>query len=360
MKTIYTQDNAFLFDDIANGLFQVDDDYIKHTLLFCKKWLNGEDHFEFNTSGSTGTPTAIQASRKQMQASALATINALGLTANAHIYLCINTKMIGGAMMLVRSMELGCDITIVHPSSEPIASLPENHPYTFMSLVPMQLFAMSDDVVAQKKLNQFTHILLGGAPATEQLLSSLSKLKVAVWQTYGMTETLSHVALRKVGVDTFYKAIDGIQLKTDERSCLCIRGEVTNNQWLLTNDVVNLVDATHFELLGRMDDVINSGGIKIFTYDVERAIIEKMNDLEMPHKPLFVCKQKDDKYGEIVVAVMFGKPLDEGVINEIMNYCVQKLGKYAAPKHIYFTNQFVKLESGKINKQATLQQLINK
>jgi O-succinylbenzoic acid--CoA ligase len=173
-----------------------------------------------------------------------------------------------------------------------------------------------------------------------------------------MTETLSHIALKRVGRDKYLTALEGVRLKTDDRNCLSIMAEVTNNKWLLTNDVVNMVDETHFELLGRIDDVINSGGIKIFTYDVEQAIIEKMNDLELPHKPLFVGRQKDERFGEIVVAVMLGKPLEKSVVEQLVMHCITKLGKYAAPKHIYFVNEFVKLESGKINKQATLQKAL--
>lgn len=358
MNTVYIQNSAFLFDDIKDGSFSFDDEYLQQTFMFCHYWLNGQETFVFNTSGSTGCPMAIEASRKQMKASVSGTVNALGLTNKEHVYLCISTKMIGGAMMLVRAMELGCDITIVHPSSNPIELLAANHSYTFVSFVPMQVYGIAEDESALKKLNRFSNILLGGAPATEDMLNTLSTLTCNVWQTYGMTETLSHIALKRVGKDKYLTAIEGVRLKTDERNCLCIMAEVTNNKWLLTNDVVNLIDDKHFELLGRMDDVINSGGIKIFTYDVEQAIIEKMNDLEMPHKPLFVSRQKDDRFGEVVVAVMFGKPLDQAIVEQLMAHCIEKLGKYAAPKQFYFVNEFVKLESGKINKPATLQKAL--
>lgn len=358
MSIFHIQDISYSQDEIRRGDFRAEDDYLRHTLVFCQHWLNGQETFLFKTSGSTGCPMAIEATRQQMQASAQGTIKALGLTAAEHIYLCISTKMIGGAMMLVRAMELNCDITIVHPSSNPIDSLPDNHPYTFVSFVPMQLFDINHNEQVLKRLNGFAHILLGGAPASEDMLKGLEQLGANVWQTYGMTETLSHVALRRVGKDKYYKALPGVKLKTDDRNCLCIKAEVTNNQWLLTNDMVKLVHEDEFELLGRMDDVINSGGIKIFTYDVEQCIIEKMNDLEMPHKPLFVCKQKDERFGEIVVVVMFGKPLAPEIVEQMMEHCVRKLGKYAAPKHIYFTSEFIKLESGKINKQATLQSVL--
>lgn len=358
MNTIYTQNKAYLFEEIQQGNFHFEDEYLQHVFSFCRKWLNGSDSFIFNTSGSTGCPMAIEATRRQMLASAHGTIRALGLTAQEHIYLCISAKMIGGAMMLVRGMELGCDISIVHPSSNPLDLLGNDHPYTFASFVPMQLFETGSSHESITRLNRFRNILLGGAPAGEKMLKDLEQLTARVWQTYGMTETLSHIALRQVGKDPYYTALEGVSLKTDERSCLCIRAEVTNNKWLLTNDVVRMSGERQFEVLGRLDDVINSGGIKIFTYDVEQAIIEKFNDLDMPHKPLFVCRQKDERFGEIVVAVMLGEPLEEDKVRQIISHCAHKLGKYAAPKHLYFTRDFVKLESGKINKAATLQKLL--
>ena len=360
MQNIYTSAGKFSFNEIKEGQFNVVDSYLNDTLHFCKDWLSGVPHFTFTTSGSTGSPKAITADRAHMLMSANGTIKAVQLTENEHVYLCISSKMIGGAMMLVRAMELGCDITIVSPTSNPIESLDENHPYTFVSFVPMQVFEVQTDESIQQKLNRFKHILLGGAPANENTLQALSKLTCEVWQTYGMTETLSHIALRRIGKDKYYKVLDGVHIKTDERKCLCISSPITDDQWLLTNDVVNLIDDTHFELVGRIDDVINSGGIKIFSYDVEHEIIEKMNDLEIPPKPMFVCRKPDDKFGETVVVVMMGEKLSDEVIEQLVEHCKQTLGKYAAPKQFFFVNEFEKLESGKLDKKSTLQKVINK
>jgi O-succinylbenzoic acid--CoA ligase len=360
MQTVQINQQVFTFDDIKNKVLSINDEYLDYVLFFCKQWLNGAEEFTFNTSGSTGAPKATVASRKHMLASANATIKALSLTPNEHIFLCISAKMIGGAMMLVRALELGCDITIIQPTANPFDYLTNNHTYTFASFVPMQVYEVQTDGNIAEKLNRFTHILLGGAPANRATLAALSTLKTAVWQTYGMTETLSHIALKRVGVDEYYTALPGVKLKKDERNCLSIEAEVTDNQWLLTNDVVNLIDDTHFELLGRIDDVINSGGIKIFSYDVEHAIIQKMNELEMPPKPMFVCRKPDEKYGEAVVVIMLGEPLADDIIQAIITHCKNTLGKYAAPKHFYFVSEFEKLESGKLDKKSTLNKLLNK
>lgn len=360
MQTVFAQDNTFTFDEIKAGRFSTNDEYLYDCLEFCRQWLNGITAFSFTTSGSTGAPKAIIASREHMLSSARGTISALGLTSNESVYLCISSKMIGGAMMLVRALELGCDITIVQPSANPLEQVSEQHHYTFASFVPMQVYEVYTDKSLREKLNRFTNILLGGAPANEQTLETLGKLEHChVWQTYGMTETLSHIALRRVGNDLYYETLPGVKIKQDDRNCLCINAEVTDNHWLLTNDVVNMIDERHFELMGRIDDVINSGGIKIFSYDVERAITQKLIDLDLTPKPMFVCRKKDEKYGETVVVVMMGEPLSEEIINELTEHCKTTLGKYAAPKHIFFVSEFEKLESGKLDKKSTLQKILN-
>ncbi len=359
MQVIFAQDKAFSFDEVKAGNFLFKDEYFQQTFDFCKHWLNGADTFTFNTSGSTGAPTSIQAQRAHMVLSAQATITALQLTASEHIYLCINSQMIGGAMMLVRGMELGCDITIVQPAANPLEDVALNHQYTLASFVPMQVYEAQQVLPMQQKLNGFKQILLGGAAASEESLAALSLLHCKVWQTYGMTETLSHIALRQVGVDLYYRALPGVKIRVDERNCLCIEAPVTNEQWLLTNDVVKLVNENSFELIGRIDDVINSGGIKVFSYDVEHTIMEKLIDLGFPTKPLFVCRKKDEKFGEVVVAVLLGEQLADEVLEQIIAYCKEKLGKYAAPRHIYFVREFEKLESGKLDKKATLQKILS-
>lgn len=359
MQTFFAQDKTFSIEEVKAGRFFFEEEYFQQTFNFCKQWLNGTTMFTFNTSGSTGSPASIQAQRAHMVLSAQATITALQLTQAEHIYLCINTQMIGGAMMLVRGMELGCNITIVQPTSTPFDAIALNHPYTFASFVPMQVYDAQNSTEMQQKLNGFKQILLGGAAASIESLTLLGQLGCKVWQTYGMTETLSHIALRQVGVDAYYHTLPGVKIRVDDRNCLCIEAPVTNEQWLLTNDVVKLIDATNFELIGRIDDVINSGGIKVFSYDVEHTIMEKLIDLGFPTKPLFVCRKKDEKFGEVVVAVLLGEPLADEVLEQVIAYCKDRLGKYAAPRHIYFVNEFEKLESGKLDKKTTLQKILS-
>lgn len=358
MNKFFVQNQSFTYEEVKEGAYQFQDEYYHETLNFCRDWLRGKETFTFNTSGSTGSPKSIITDRKHMQISAQGTIDMLGLTSNEKIYLCISSKMIGGAMLLVRGMILGCDITITAPSSNPLASVDSKHEYTLVSFAPMQVFALHEDEALRNKLSLFKHVLLGGAPADKQLLNLLGNLPCKVWQTYGMTETLSHVALRELGKETYYKVMPDVKIRIDERNCLCICAPVTDDQWLVTNDVVKLIDDTHFELLGRIDEVINSGGIKFFSYDIEHAILERFNELEMPPRPMFVCRKTDEKFGEIAVVVMLGEPLNEEMMEDLKNHCKATLGKYAAPKKFYFVDEFERLESGKPDRKATIAKVL--
>lgn len=358
MQHIFVQDNCFLFDEVKHGQVSCENEYLNEALLFCKQWLNGKATFEFSTSGSTGIPVSHTAMREHMLYSAKATINALNLTNNEHVFACINTKMIGGAMLLVRALELGCDITIVNPVSNPLELLKEEHNYTLASFVPMQIFDGHDNYLWQQKLNKFKNILLGGAPANQSTLNYLANLNCSVWQTYGMTETLSHIALKQLGVDEHYITLPGTKIKTDERNCLCLQAEVTDNQWLYTNDVVQLFNHNQFEILGRIDDVINTGGVKVFCYDVEQVVQQKLNELDIANTHFFVGGTPHPKYGQAIVAVLLSNPIAKPLLDEITAHCKAVLGKHAAPKQYFFTTMFEKTNSGKINKQATLDKLL--
>ena len=200
--------------------------------------------------------------------------------------------------------------------------------------------------------------MLGGAPANQLTLSYLANLNCKVWQTYGMTETLSHIALKQLGVDEHYTVLPNTKIKTDERNCLYLQAEVTDNQWLFTNDVVQLFNHNQFEVLGRIDDVINTGGIKVFCYDVEQAIQQKLNELNIGTCHFFIGGIPHPKYGQAIVALMLSNPIAKPLLNEITAHCKAVLGKHAAPKQYFFTTMFEKTSSGKINKQATLDKLL--
>lgn len=355
---LYLQDKAFSFDQIKTipdeeiGLFA--QEQVRSTLRFCKQWLNGETSFVFHTSGSTGAPKAIPITRKQMELSAKATIKALALNQHEHIYVCLHTSVIGGAMMLVRGFMLQADITVAEPSSDPLNAIPENHPYTFVSFVPLQLGALlNNHHQAGDKLKRFKHILLGGAPVHQSLHEKLNAMSAPVWYTYGMTETVSHIALRKL-TDRYFTALPDIQLQTDSRGCLCINGSVTNYQWIVTNDMVHFRDEHTFEVLGRADDVINSGGLKFFTSQIEEAIQSVWSE-----SVFFVAGIPHPALGEQITAIFETTAPTEKKQLEIKDYITRHISPYAVPRQYLTLKNLVRTPSGKINKGASLRLLLN-
>jgi O-succinylbenzoic acid--CoA ligase len=332
-----------------------------HAITFCRDWLNGKQQFTFYTSGSTGLPKPIALNRAQLEASARATIRSLQLTSKEKIWICLNTQLIAGSMMLVRGMLLNSELLVTEPASDPLQHIPSNHEMTFASFVPMQLHRLlEDDAETIRKLNRFKVILVGGASIHPLLEDKLAALTCAAFHTYGMTETVSHIALKRIGMETCYMALPGVDLQTDERGCLCIRSAATNNQWIITNDMAELTGERQFVLLGRADEVINSGGIKIFPAKVETALHRCLADMKISVKNLFVAAEKDERYGEKLLAVIGHTPLsaeEENLLNEKLK---AHLSAYEIPKLYLYSGSFAQTESGKTDKIATLKKLIER
>jgi len=334
--------------------------HVNFAIDFCKDWLNGKQYFTFHTSGSTGIPKKIELTRVQLEASANATIQALNLTSNEKIFICLNTQLIAGAMMLVRGMLLNCELFLIEPTSDPLKYLDDNHEMTFASFVPMQLHhLLNDDLIGEQKINRFATILIGGTSINSSLENKLAQLKTNIFQTYGMTETVSHIALKKVGSENYFSVLPNIEIKKDERDCLCIKGKLTNNKWIITNDLVEIMDSTHFNLLGRVDDIINSGGVKIFPQKVEHAIHEALSILNLEVKEFFVSSQKDDLLGEKLIVIFCSNPFSKNQERKLTENLRKYLTVYEIPKAFYFVSFFAKTASGKIDKIETLKNLFD-
>lgn len=351
---IQVQDTCFSWEELKSTdetHFEQVEETNRFALTFCKLWLQGTSRFIFHTSGSTGKPKAIEVSREQMLWSAQNTIDALHLTSTEYILLCINPRTIGGAMMLVRAMMLGCRITVINSSSKILHQLPAEHTYTFASFVPLQLATLIEentDALLQK-LNRFKHILIGGAPLSTALNQLLTACTASVWHTYGMTETISHIALRNVK-DNAYQTLPGTRIKIDERGCLCICNIATQNHWLTTNDMATMIDEKHFIILGRADEVVNSGGVKFHIRDIE-IWLEQVE----PQLKFFVTAVHDEKLGDKIVAVFEGNLPDEKILKNWEQAIQKNISAYAVPKAFLVAKEFVKTPGGKINKPQTVQ-----
>ncbi|MFW5726816.1 MAG: AMP-binding protein [bacterium] len=334
--------------------------YGKSTLSFCHDWMQGRKDYEQQTSGSTGKPKVIRLTRTQMQVSAAMTARALRLQAGYRALVCLSTDYIAGKMMLVRAMEVEMQAHVVPPSSQPLTGLEK---IDFIALVPLQLSSMLDENVQQNldKLNSMRAILLGGAPLSLSLEEKIRQhISVPVYHSYGMTETVSHIALRKINgkaaADT-YKLLPGIEAKQDKRGCLMVKGAVTEGRWLITNDLIEMISAESFRWLGRADFVINSGGVKLQLDQLERKI-EKLLGEQGLFFSFLVSGLPDEKLGQKLIMLVEEAPDNVQDSDSLRRILKPHLSTYELPREVISVRHFVRTPSGKIDRQATLR-LIN-
>ncbi|MEM8970224.1 MAG: AMP-binding protein [Bacteroidota bacterium] len=326
-------------------------------LKFAWQWLRGDTTFEQATSGSTGSPKKIIIHRDQIVASAQATIQALGLDESNSSLLCLSARYVGGKMMVVRSLLANMDLVIVRPASNPLLYLPFLP--KFAAMVPLQVQTLLDKKEAAA-LNQMKAIIIGGAPVSNSLETQIThELTISVYSTYGMTETVSHIALKKLTPhhQNFYQVLAGNQIAIDERNCLKIKGKVTRDTWVVTNDLVEIVGDRQFRWLGRYDSVINSGGVKVFPEEVERVLEPILRQANFSGRFL-VSSLPDRKLGERVILILESRLLlDNSQEKRILDEVQQQLAPYQVPKSIHYLPQFAETPTGKVQRSQTQQWL---
>ena len=321
---------------------------------FIRQWLAGKADFELKTSGSTGTPKTIRVSRQQMIASARLTLEALNLKKNGTALVCLDTAYIAGKMMLVRALLHEMNLILRTPSSNPLEGLKVQP--DFAALVPLQLQVVLSDRKSTDILNSMQAVIIGGAPIDASLQHKLDNIKAPLYATYGMTETVSHIALKKLNGPNrsdIFEAFKEVELGQDERECLTIRSVVTNYETIITNDRVRLHGTHRFEWIGRVDNVINSGGIKVQSEQVEKVIGKVFNELSINYR-CFIAGIPDKHLGErVILAVETALPLPEE--ETILNLLKQRLGRFEAPKTMLYFTKFIETPTGKVNRKGTLE-----
>ncbi|MFN8345504.1 MAG: AMP-binding protein [Spirosomataceae bacterium] len=331
------------------------DAYFRQAWEFCQSYAAGKEEFFLHTSGSTGEPKPIRLTRAQMQASARMTQQALGLKKGHQALVCLNTGYIAGIMMLVRGMEIGLTLYIVTPSSQPFAEISDDITIDFVALVPLQLQTLLE-TRQHDRLNALHAIIVGGAPVNDTLSAQIRQLQVPVFSTYGMTETVSHVALQKLnGPDASdaYHLLKGIDADTDERGCLRLCGAVTNLEWVQTNDVVRFEDTSRFQIIGRADNIINSGGVKIQPEKVERAIEKTAHCPER----YFVWWKPDERLGQkLILMVENDQPFDSDSLIQALK---SVLNPYEIPQEVHTVKKFAETATGKVDKRRTFAENIS-
>jgi O-succinylbenzoic acid--CoA ligase len=328
-------------------LKEVSYSYIKEGELFEKvignfiaDWLDHNDFIKTNTSGSTGTPKTIKVKKQAMVNSAITTGDYFNIQPGDKALLCLPLESIAGKMMLVRAMMLGLELDIVRPSKFP--SFDNYEFYNFSAMIPMQLHNSIE------RVENIQTIIVGGAAVPVKLLNNIQDIKPVVYETFGMTETVSHIAVKQLNhlpKDADYsafKVLPNIKIQQDDRGCLIIDAPKLTSETIVTNDVVNIINDNEFEWLGRFDNVINSGGIKLYPESIESKLQSKIE------QRFLVFSKPDNELGNRLVLVIEGKP------SVISDDIFMDLDNYEKPKEILFIPEFIETTSKKIQREKTL------
>ncbi len=329
-------------------------EFEKNTFSFIRDWMNGEKEFHQNTSGSTGIPKLISISRLQMIASAELTEAALQLQAGFNALVCLDTQYIAGKMMLVRCFVTGMKIIAIDPTANPLREILLNQKIDFAAFVPYQVQEIISSDHASR-LNAIQFVIIGGAPLDNETKVTLQTMRCQCYATYGMTETVSHIALRKLNghnSSEYFETLAGVEIRLDNRNCLVIQSPNFKDE-IHTNDIVEIVSANEFRLIGRYDNVINSGGVKISPEKLEIEIGKIFKKLKID-RLFFVAGIPDKKLGEKIVLVVQGDKLNDQASAEINSMLKHCFPVYEVPKEISYHKNFIFTPTNKINRQKTI------
>lgn len=329
---------------------------------FLQEWNSPSETLLVHTSGSTGKPKPMWVEKQRMLNSAHITCDFLGLRPGDSALLCMSLDYIAGKMMVVRSIERKLRLFSVKPSGHPLSdeSLTKmvEMDFDFVAMVPMQVYNTLQVPQERERLSRIKHLIIGGGAIDDALAEELRSLPGAVWSTYGMTETLSHIALRRLNgeeASEWYQPFDSVGVSLNSDGCLVIDAPLVCSEPLVTNDIAEIkqqetsshssdassslkTSSPHvlFRIKGRKDNVICSGGIKIQIEDVENLLRQHLD------APFLLAKKKDEKFGEIAVLVT-----ESGDLEGVEAICRQVLPKYWVPRQYLHFDQLPMTETGK-------------
>lgn len=332
--------NAEDLQEVAYSLVKEGAPFEKVMGDFLIDWLDSKDYINVKTSGSTGQPKLMRVQKQAMVNSSIATGDYFEMQPGQKALLCLPTHYIAGKMMLVRALILGLELDFVEPTSQP--QFDTDKSYDFCAMVPLQLKNSLTTIANIKNL------IIGGAAISKPLEAAIQGLKTKIYATYGMTETVSHIAVKAVNGKqkmNYFKVFPNVTISQDDRGCLVIDAPKIAPGRLVTNDVVELHAPSEFELLGRLDNMINSGGVKLFPEQIEAKLAERIK------RRFFIASEPDADLGQKLILVV------EAEKNAIKASVFKGLDKLEIPKAVYNVPQFKETSSGKIQRKDTLKLL---
>ena len=305
---------------------------------FIAEWQNDEPTVLVHTSGSTGKPKPLRVEKLRMAASARITCQFLGLHKGDTALLCMPLDYIAGKMVVVRSLVWGLRLVAVEPSGHPLRELHEAP--DFAAMVPLQVYNTMQVPEERARLRQIRHLIIGGGAVSDELVSELGDFPNCVWSTYGMTETLSHIALRRLNgeqASQWYEPFEGVDVSLNADGCLVINAPAVCAEPLTTNDIAEIAaDGRHFRIRGRRDNVVCSGGIKLQIEEIE-AKLQPFVDV-----PFMITKRSDARLGEMVVMLVVSDDTEQ-----LQAVCSAHLTRYEMPRVFVSVDALPMTETGK-------------
>jgi len=298
------------------------------------QWFDEEKHIVLMTSGTTGTPKEIKIGKEAMEASALATGEFFKLQPKDKALLCLPARYIAGKMMFVRAVILGLELDYVNPTKDPLKNTSKI--YDFVAMVPLQV-QHSITQIEQCKI-----LIVGGAKLNDTVKEMLNGMLVDVYETYGMTETITHIAAKKIN-EKYFTVLPHANISVDERGCLVIEAPLVSNFLVVTNDLVEMPNDIQFRWLGRYDNIVNSGGVKLVPELIEQKLSEYI-----PYR-FYVIGKNDEELGEKLLLVIENSPYT------LVPEAFGSLEKFEKPKEIIFVSKFKETPTGKIMRKETLE-----
>lgn len=304
---------------------------------FLTEWNDPSARLLVHTSGSTGQPKPLWVEKRRMEASARITCQFLGLKAGDTALLCLPLDYIAGKMMVVRALTCGLRLVSVEPSGHPLAGVTE--PLSFAAMIPLQVYNSLRVEAERRRLIQIGHLIIGGGAVDDDLARELKDFPNAVWSTYGMTETLSHIALRRLSgpeASQWYTPFPSVSVSLNADGCLVIDAPQVCQETLTTNDIAEMADG-RFRIIGRRDNVVCSGGIKIQIEEVERRLHGRTE------APLLITKRPDQRLGQALVLLT----TSQEAADELRRLCAQVLPRYWQPKDYLVVDRLPLTPTGK-------------
>ena len=303
---------------------------------FLEQWHNDQPTIEVQTSGSTGRPKKMLVEKRRMEASARITCQFLGLHEGDTALLCMPLDYIAGKMMVVRALTCNLQLVSLKPTSHPMKDLAEVP--TFAAMVPMQVYNSLLVPEERERLQQIKHLIIGGGAIDDAMAKELKTFPNAVWSTYGMTETLSHIALRRLSgseATEWYTPFSGVALALSSEGCLVIDAPEVAEKTIRTHDLAEIKNG-RFRILGRTDNAISTGGVKVLAEEIEQKLRKHLR------VPYLITKRKNDRFGEVVVMLVETK-----CVGWVKDICQARLPEFWRPR-VYIPVDHIPLtETGK-------------